>query len=99
MLFNREAAETTVTLRHTTLATGRLRFLFVAAKLWRHAGRVGISYADHYEEKGLFNRLMARLRAIVPRGRSFGPVIHTALAQRTAPGHRTHQPGSEAESN
>ena len=79
MLFNREAAETAVTLRHTTLATARLRFLFVAAKIWRHAGRTGISYADHYEEKGLFNRLMARLRAIAPRGRSFGPVIYTAL--------------------
>ncbi len=25
---------------HTTLATARLRFLFLAAKIWRHAGRV-----------------------------------------------------------
>ena len=80
MLFNREATETAVTLRHTTLATARLRFLFVAAKIWRHAGRTGLSYADHYEEKGIFNRLMARLRAISPRGRSFGPVIRAALA-------------------
>ena len=79
MLFNREAAETAVTLRHTTLATARLRFLFVAAKIWRHAGRTGISYADHYEEKGLFNRLMARLRAIASNGGSFSPVIATAL--------------------
>ena len=31
------------TLRHTTLATARLRFLFVAAKIWRHAG-TGVSY-------------------------------------------------------
>ena len=38
---NRDAA----TLRHTTLATARLRFLFVAAKIWRHAGRTGVSYA------------------------------------------------------
>jgi hypothetical protein len=30
-----------------------LRFLFVAAKIWRHAGRTGVSYSDHYEEKGL----------------------------------------------
>jgi len=79
MLFNREASETTVTLRHTTLATARLRFLFVAAKIWRHAGRTGMSYADHYEEKGLFNRLMARLRAIAPRGGAFAPVIDAAL--------------------
>ena len=80
MLFNREATETAVTLQHTTLATARLRFLFVAAKIWRHAGRTGISYADHYEEKGVFNRLMARLRVITNRGGSFGPVIQAALA-------------------
>jgi hypothetical protein len=80
MLFNREASDTVVTLRHTTLATARLRFLFVAAKIWRHAGRSGISYADHYEEKGVFNRLMTRLRAISLRGGSFRPVIHAAFA-------------------
>jgi len=80
MLFNREATETATTLRHTTLATARLRFLFVAAKIWRHAGRTGISYADHYEEKGVFNRLMARLRAIAPRAGSFRAVIQAALA-------------------
>lgn len=80
MLFNREATETATTLRHTTLATARLRFLFVAAKIWRHAGRTGISYADHYEEKGVFNRLMSRLRAIAPRAGIFRPVIQAALA-------------------
>jgi hypothetical protein len=41
-----------------------LRFLFLAAKIWRHAERVGVSYRDHYQEKGLFDRLMTRLRAI-----------------------------------
>jgi hypothetical protein len=80
MLFNREASDTVVTLRHTTLATARLRFLFVAAKIWRHAGRTGISYADHYEEKGVCNRLMTRLRAISLRGGRFRPVIHAAFA-------------------
>ena len=40
------AGVTTEDLNHTTLATTRLRFLFVAAKIWRHAGRVGISYSD-----------------------------------------------------
>jgi hypothetical protein len=39
-----------------------LRFLFLAAKIWRHAGRVGISYSDHYPERGMFQRLMDRLR-------------------------------------
>jgi hypothetical protein len=76
MLFNREADADTGTLRHTTLATARLRFLFVAAKIWRHAGRTGVSYSDHYEESGIFQRLMDRLRAIGP---AFGPVMATAL--------------------
>ena len=37
MLFNREPQADATELRHTTLATARLRFLFVAAKIWRHA--------------------------------------------------------------
>ena len=37
MLFNREPQADATALRHTTLATSRLRFLFVAAKIWRHA--------------------------------------------------------------
>ncbi|MFN3325723.1 MAG: hypothetical protein ACK5AZ_19680 [Bryobacteraceae bacterium] len=63
----------------TTLATSRLRFLFVGAKIWRHAGRVGVSYSDHYEEKGLLERLMCRLRAITAKADGFPPVIPTAL--------------------
>ena len=51
-------------IRHTTLATARLRFLFVAAKIWRHAGRVGVSYSDHYQDQGLFHRLMDRVREL-----------------------------------
>ena len=58
MLFNREPQADATQLHHTTLATSRLRFLFVAAKIWRHAGRTGVSYSDHYEEKGVFERLM-----------------------------------------
>ena len=67
-----------VTLHHTTLVTSRLRFLFVAAKIWRHAGRTGVSYSDHYEGKGVFARLMDRLRRIAPRapGQALGrPVL------------------------
>jgi hypothetical protein len=79
MLFNREATDTTTSLKHTTLATARLRFLFIAAKIWRHAGRTGVSFSDHYEEKGLFRRLMERLRAIKPRGDTFVPVVESAL--------------------
>jgi hypothetical protein len=80
MLFNRETGDTTESLKHTTLATARLRFLFIAAKIWRHSGRTGLSFSDHYEEKGLLTRLMERLRAIRPRGDSFAPVFESALA-------------------
>jgi hypothetical protein len=79
MLFNREEGAKVETLKHTTLATARLRFLFLAAKIWRHAGRVGVSYSDHYTEQGIFCRLMDRLRSITPDGPSFGPVLATAL--------------------
>ena len=79
MLFNREPQTEASELRHTTLATSRLRFLFVAAKIWRHAGRTGVSYSDHYEEKGVFDRLMERLRKIVPRGQGYAPVMVPAL--------------------
>jgi hypothetical protein len=34
MLFNREPLADATQLRHTTLATARLRFLFVAVKIW-----------------------------------------------------------------
>jgi hypothetical protein len=79
MLFNREPQADATALRHTTLATSRLRFLFVAAKIWRHAGRTGVSYSDHYEEKGVFQRLMGRLRRIAPRAEGYAPVMLPAL--------------------
>ena len=79
MLFQREPQDDVTQLRHTTLATARLRFLFVAAKIWSHAGRTGVSYSDHYEEKGVFQRLMDRLRKIVPRGSGYAPVMLPAL--------------------
>ena len=81
MLFNREEKAQTGTLKHTTLATARLRFLFLAAKIWRHAGRVGISYSDHYAEQGMFRRLMDRLRAITSEGQRFRPVLAIALQE------------------
>ena len=79
LLFSREERATTETLQHTTLATSRLRFLFVAAKIWRHAGRVGVSYSDHYAEKGLWQRLMDRLRSVAEQNHAFSPVIAGAL--------------------
>lgn len=79
MLFNREEQATVETLGHTTLATARLRFLFLAARIWRHAGRVGISYSDHYAEQSVFNRLMLRLRSIAASANGYLPVIPAAL--------------------
>ena len=79
LLFQREETAQVTEMPHTTLATARLRFLFLAAKIWRHAGRVGVSYSDHYEDKGNFDRLMQRLRSIADAARGFLPVIATAL--------------------
>lgn len=79
MLFNREEETKVETLQHTTLATARLKFLFLAARIWRHAGRVGVSYSDHYAEAGLFQRLMGRLRSVVSNATGFPPVIPVPL--------------------
>jgi hypothetical protein len=79
MLFSREEEANVDALHHTTLATTRLRFLFLAARIWRHAGRVGVSYSDHYAEKNLLQRLMNRLRTIVMVEQGFAPVIAVAL--------------------
>jgi hypothetical protein len=80
MLFNREEPAKVETLKHTALATARLRFLFLAAKIWRHAGRVGVNYSDRYAEQGIFRRLMERLRMIASEGPRFAPVVATALS-------------------
>ena len=78
-LFNREEKLPSDDLKPTTLETARLRFLFVAAKIWQHAGRTGISYSDQYQERGLFQRLMERLRDIVAGPTTFLPVLATPL--------------------
>ena len=85
LLFQREADATPEKLRHTTLATARLRFLFVAAKIWRHAGRTGISYSDQYQEQGLFERLMRRLRGDCAAGIELGAGGGGCAALRGAP--------------
>jgi hypothetical protein len=79
MLFHRDEQVRAADLQHTTMATARLRFLFLAAKIVRHAGSVLVRYSDHYAEKGSMGRLMDRLRAIAPNGSRFGPVLATAL--------------------
>jgi hypothetical protein len=79
LLFQREEQVKVEELQHTTLAIARLRFLFLAAKIWRHAGRVGISYSDQYADRGLFQRLMNRLRRVASRQGKFLPVLSHAL--------------------
>jgi Transposase DDE domain group 1 len=79
MLFHREEGARVEEIKHTTLATARLRFLFLAAKFWKHNGQVGISYSDQYPEKGLFQRLMERLRGIAAGPGTFLPVLATPL--------------------
>ena len=79
MLFHREEEMEVTELKHTTLATARLRFLFLAARIWKHARRTGVSYSNHYQEKGVFQRLMDRLKRIAPQGSGYAPVMHPAL--------------------
>jgi len=77
MLFQRDDTTTdATTMRHTTLATARLKFLFIAAKIWRHAGRVGVSYSADYAEQAVLQRLMDRLRRMTD---AFAPVIRLAV--------------------
>ena len=79
LLFQREEQAKLAEMPHTTMATSRLRFLFVAAKIWRHSRRVGISYSDHYQEHTLLDRLMQRLRSLTQAAEGFAPVIDTPL--------------------
>ncbi len=79
LLFQRKEGVPAEELQHTTLATARLRFLFVAAKIWKHSGRIGISYSDQYAERGLFQQLMKRLRDIAKSATSFLPVLARPL--------------------
>ena len=53
-LFRREENVTEETIKHSTPAMARLRFLFLAARIWRHAGRMGVSFSDHCQEKARF---------------------------------------------
>jgi hypothetical protein len=80
LLFQREEGVAVNNLEHTPLATAHLRFLFVAANIWMHSGRVGISCSYQYPERGLFQRLMKRLREITHGPTGFLPVLATALS-------------------
>src|SRR5437016_2168485 len=66
-------------MKHVQLSKPRLRFLFLSAKIWRHSGRVGVRYRDHYEEKGIFQRLMEPLRTIKKDDNGFVLVVPHGL--------------------
>ena len=87
MLSNREEETQVETLQHTTLATTRLKFLFLAARIWKHAGRTGVTYSDHYAEARLFQRFMERLRSVASNASAFVPVIPVPL-RYTEPAHK-----------
>jgi len=70
MLFNREPQADATELRHTTLGPRGFGFLFVAANDLPPRRPHWVSYSDHYEEKGVFERLMDRLRRIAPRAQA-----------------------------
>jgi hypothetical protein len=38
-----------------------------------------VSYSDQYQEQGVFERLMTRLRRIAPRAQGYAPVMVPAL--------------------
>ena len=79
LLMQRSEEETVETLKHTTMATARFRFLFIAAKLRNHAGRTSVGYSNHYPEQELMNRLMSRLRSIASLKAGILPVVAVAL--------------------
>ncbi len=79
LLFNREEIDDAAGMKHTQLSTARLRYLFLAANIWRHADRVRVGYSDHYQEQGIYQRLMDRLRDIRGGETGFRPVVTVAL--------------------
>lgn len=68
MLFNHVGKEP---YQRTMLGTARLKYLFIAAKVIRHARRGKIRYSREYEEQGRFHRLMERLASIRCVGAQF----------------------------
>ena len=77
--FEREESLTVPELTHRTVATNRLRLLYLAARITRHGGQTEIHFGAQYQERNRFDQLMARLRAIERSLNGFAPVIHTPL--------------------
>ncbi|MBZ2186108.1 MAG: hypothetical protein K7J46_15465, partial [Bryobacter sp.] len=78
-LFEREESLTVPELTHRTVATNRLRLLYLAAGITRHGGQSEIHFGAQYQERNRFDQLMVRWRAIERSLPGFAPVIHTPL--------------------
>ena len=78
-LFEREESATVPELRHRTVATTRLRLVYLAAKITRHGGQTEIHFGSQYQERDRFDQLMARLRSIERKMDGFIPVVNTPL--------------------
>ena len=66
-------------LRHRTMATTRLRLLYLAARITRHGGQTEIHFGAQYQEKAHRDRLMARLRLIKRNLDGFVPMVNPPL--------------------
>lgn len=78
-LFERDESLAVSELTHRTIATTRLRMLYLAAKITRHGGRTEIHFGSQYQERDRFDQLMARLRSIERSMDGFMPVLNTPL--------------------
>jgi hypothetical protein len=78
-LFERQESVTVPELRHRTLATTRLRLVYLAAKIGRHGGQTEIHFGSQYQERDRFDQLMARLRSIERKMDGFRAVVNTPL--------------------
>ena len=78
-LFEREESLTVPELTHRTIATTRLRMLYLAARITRHGGQTEIHFGSQYQERDRFDQLMARLRSIKRNMDGFLPVVDTPL--------------------
>ena len=82
MLFNHVGKEG---YQRTMLSTARLKYLFIAAKVVRHARRGRIRYSADYEEQGRFHTLMERLGSIRSAAGRFISAFHFPSEVLAAP--------------
>ncbi|MFN8939954.1 MAG: hypothetical protein ACK5ZJ_09465, partial [Acidobacteriota bacterium] len=81
--FEREESLTVPELTHRTVATNRLRLLYLAARITRHGGQSEIHFGAQYQARNRFDQLMARWRAIE---RSLPGFAHRILCTARWPG-------------